>query len=106
MVLVPKQHNANDLMPQSVKTIDFSSCPLYHVKEVLVFFFFYILLAFVLGYSSLWKIKHGQFQYSLECSPSIFCGFFSLIFVIEKYEIFLLIYLNPHACTLVRGVFV
>ena len=54
----PKQQNVNDLMSQSIEIINYSHCPLYHVKEI----FCYLLSPFVLGYKILWKIKYGWFQ--------------------------------------------
>lgn len=57
--------------------------------------FFNVLLAFVLGYSSIWKIKHGQFQCSLKCSHSIFYGFSFINFV---FILFINIYTSPCLC--------
>lgn len=76
MVLVPKQHNANDLMPQSVKTIDFSSCPLYHVKEVLVFFFFTFSLLLYWGIVVYGKLNMDNFNIHWNALPVFFVASF------------------------------
>ena len=100
VALLPKQQNANDLMSQSVEAINCSSCPLYHVKDV----FCCLLPPSVLGIKVFGKLKVNDFSIHRNVLPVLFYGFCIIILHASLY--FLLIFLNSHASTLARGIFV
>lgn len=89
-------------MLQSVKAINFSSCPLYHVKEAFFFFAFFPILYWAI--KAYGKLNMGNFSIHWNTLPTLFYSFCFIIFHASSYA--LLIFLNPHAPSLVSGVFV
>ena len=94
---LPKQRSANDLIPQSVKVMNWVVLCIMLKKS---FATFSLLLYW--GIDVYGKLNAGDFSIDWNALPVLFYGL--LFSHASSYS--LLIFLNPHASTLVRGIFV